>query len=165
VSIWTGSLSAGLYNYTIVVYDGFSNYIINTQWITVSDITSPVIMSASGNINVQYGSNSELYWVLSDYSPNYYVLYKNGSIINELNWSNLTRVSIWTSNLGLGNYNYTIVVVDQFNNEIISTQWVSITDITPPVVMTSSGNLTVNYGVNSELYWVIADRTPNYFIL
>ena len=121
------SLNYGVYNYTLIVLDYYNNTVQNTVLVTVYHETVNPALEQYLDISFQLGSTGHnLTWNPKDSNPGVYFLYKNGALVESNSWTNTTQVYVDLDLLGYGVYNYTIVVLDYYNNTVQNTVMVTI---------------------------------------
>ncbi|MFQ5978854.1 MAG: nitrous oxide reductase family maturation protein NosD [Candidatus Heimdallarchaeota archaeon] len=99
-------------------------------------------------------------WQPSDNNPAGYRIYQNDSPGTIIDWDGST-ITIVVDGLGLGVYNFTLVVRDVAGNWASDTVWVTVIDTTPPtVIITSPTNVTyttstiwLNFSGDAVHYW------------
>ncbi|MHA2029611.1 MAG: beta strand repeat-containing protein, partial [Candidatus Kariarchaeaceae archaeon] len=160
-------LTKGIYNYTIVIQDVWGNLVIDTVFVTVVDGNTPNLVSNPSDLQYDQGSSGNtLSWTATDtYSGNYSVC-KDGIQIADTSWSSGVPIKIDVDGLSLGTYNYTIIIEDASNNQIIHTVMVEVADSSAPVVITAPPNIQYSEGnVGNFLIWNSTDINPtNYTI-
>ncbi|MFX1483656.1 MAG: hypothetical protein ACFFCP_10745 [Promethearchaeota archaeon] len=161
VRISLDGLSLGLYNFTALVTDLDSNTAEDTVWVTVIDGTAPTIDTPS-DITYDEGSvGGAITWNPTDLHPVSYMIYLDGSLVKSGLW-NSSGESILISIDGnlVGDYNYTIVVLDVGGNIGTDTVFVYVQDGTPPTIDTPTD---INYDEGSaggSITWDPADTYP-----
>ncbi|MFV2016701.1 MAG: Ig-like domain-containing protein, partial [Candidatus Heimdallarchaeota archaeon] len=162
------TLERGFYNYTIIVYDGSGNTITDTVFVTVYDITNPLIDNPTDRFLNEGTTGNVLSWIASDLHPGNYTIYKNGTEEKTEIWVSNENVTFNIDNLLEGTYNFTIIIRDDSGNFINDSIIVTVYDATAPTVNLFPGN-TANYvegAINNTLYWQAFDSYhANYIIL
>ncbi len=127
VNISLDDLMPGDYNYTIYVEDSHGNSNKDTVLVTVIDITKPPEILSSGDVTVdEESTGNSISWVLKDYDPNNYIIYKDGKNLLSDNWTSGQVIQIFVDGLKHGSYNFTIVVEDTHGNMNADTIWVTV---------------------------------------
>ncbi|MHA2030109.1 MAG: LamG-like jellyroll fold domain-containing protein, partial [Candidatus Kariarchaeaceae archaeon] len=159
IQINVDSLSKGVYNYTIVVADSYSNQITDTSWVTVVDVTDPVYVTTPIDMQYSEGSTSNtLTWNSTDLHADSYTIYQNGSQVDTGTWTNASEITINVDGLSEGVYNYTIVATDTTDNQAVDTVIVTVLDGTDPVFVTTPNDMQYNEGSTSNtLTWNSTD--------
>ncbi|MHA2198793.1 MAG: hypothetical protein ACXABN_02890 [Candidatus Thorarchaeota archaeon] len=161
ISISLNGLSLGMYNFTAVVTDLDSNTASDTVWVTVVDGTPPVLDSPS-DITYDEGSpGGTLTWTPTDLHPVSYTIFLEGTPIKTGLWnSSGESISISVNGHVVGDYNYTIRIVDVGGNIDTDTVFVYVTDGTPPTIDTPS-DINYNEGeAGGSITWDPADSYP-----
>ncbi|MFW9870508.1 MAG: hypothetical protein ACFFEL_12855, partial [Candidatus Thorarchaeota archaeon] len=161
ISISLNGLSLGEYNFTAVVTDLDSNTAIDTVWVTVIDGTPPVIDSPP-DITYDEGSlGGSITWSPTDLHPVSYTIFLDGTPVKSGLWnSSGESISISINGHLVGDYNYTIRVVDVGGNIDTDTVFVYVLDGTPPTI-DSPSDINYNEGaVGGSITWDPADSYP-----
>ncbi|MHA2337805.1 MAG: hypothetical protein ACXACX_10900, partial [Candidatus Hodarchaeales archaeon] len=161
------SLTLGIYNYTIVLNDSSSNVIQNTVFVTVTDQTNPSIDTSPGNIIYSEDSSSNtLNWSISDLHSNLYEITRDLVIVDSGSWSSGVPIILNIDGLPVGIYSYVITLNDTSGNLATDTLTVEVQDLTDPIFVSSSGNVTYNEGdLNSQLNWNVTDKNVGTYII
>jgi parallel beta-helix repeat protein len=179
-------LSVGVYNYTIIILDQFNNLNSDTVLVFVEDNTSPTLTNPNDFTYFKGDQGNNITWLVNDLNPSYYIIYQNGTQIQNGTWISSNPITIVIDNLTIGNYNYTIIVFDQYNNWFSDTVLISViertntssipttsstTTLTPPdkelssgqivgiVISVISGVLGVGFGV----IWIMKKKNIHLF--
>ncbi|MFW9964355.1 MAG: hypothetical protein ACFFCX_12365 [Candidatus Sifarchaeia archaeon] len=161
ISISLDGLSLGTYNFTALVTDLDSNTARDTVWVTVIDGTPPVVDNPS-DITYNEGSpGGTLTWSPTDSHPVIYTIYLDGSPVKTGFWnSSGETISISVDGHLVGEYNYTIRVVDVGGNIDTGTVFVYVQDGTPPTIDTPS-DINYNEGeAGGSITWDPTDTYP-----
>ena len=147
------SLSAGTYNFTIMVNTS-TVFVQNTIFVQVIDQQPPIVNQLS-NLTFTEGSGSHiLTWNAKDLHPGIYRIEINGTQIKSGSWSNSTAITYDISTLASGYYIITISVFDSYNNSISSTTYVTVLSSTPNTSgassLTSSANSSSITGTSTQ---------------
>jgi parallel beta-helix repeat protein len=131
--VYLDGLDIGLYNYSIVITDDDGHSIADTVFVTVADTIPPYVDSPD---DFQYESGTtghNITWSPSDPNPVSYEILRNGTKTDSGPWDG-SDIEISIDGLDLGNYNFTIVVLDISGNTASDTVMVSVVDTTtsPP---------------------------------
>jgi hypothetical protein len=111
------TLAAGVYNYTLLITDKSDNTAVSSITVEIIDTTKPIIFLAPTDIDYFHGTQGNtITWQFSDYNPDTYEVYQNGSWISGNIWTSRENINISIDNLEVGTYIYTIQVVDKFDN-------------------------------------------------
>lgn len=162
----SGTLIPGIHTLELHAEDGSHNTVISTVIITVVDPHFPDLVSSPIQTMYEFGNTGDtVSWMAGDANPDIYTLYRNGSIQSSSSWDNSTTMSDSLDGLALGVYNYTIVIGDISNNNIIDQVLITIADTTGPDLTSISppGNITVTEQDDSLLLitWTPTDFHPD----
>ncbi len=159
IAVSVDGLDAGIYNYTAVVYDTSGNRAADTVIVTVTDTVSPSIDSPS---DVEYSEDTtghSIVWSPSDAHPASYEVYRNGTIVESGAWTG-DNITVNIDGLGVGAYNYTLVVYDESGNHASDTVIVTVVDTTVPSINHPS-DITYAEGTSGHsIEWTPYDRHP-----
>ncbi|MFQ5980221.1 MAG: ethylbenzene dehydrogenase-related protein [Candidatus Heimdallarchaeota archaeon] len=119
--------------------------------------------------DVAYGERTignNITWHPVDENPANYTIYQNDSIAASGPWDN-SSISISLDNLTLGIYNYTLVARDIYDQWAADTVWVTILDVTPPLVTIESPSnvtytkptITINLSGDAVQFWYNLEGT------
>lgn len=161
ISISLDGLTLGTYNFTALVTDLDSNTAKDTVWVTVVDGTPPVVDNPS-DITYDEGSpGGTLTWSPTDFHPVSYTIFLDGSPVKSGLWnSSGESISISVDGHLVGDYNYTIRVVDVGGIYGLDTVFVYVQDGTSPTIDTPSD---VNYNegdAGGSITWDPTDAYP-----
>lgn len=156
LTIDVDGLSVGEYNFTVKISDGSGNSITDTVIITVVDTTSPSVDSPSDITYDEGETGSNITWQVDELDPARYIIFRNGSGIVIDDW-NGEDIMIDVDILSPGTYNYTLYLIDESDNEITDTVWVTVVDIDPPYV-SSPEDKEIVYGTGgNQIIWFVSD--------
>ena len=153
-------LAIGVYNYTIVVTDIGGYTTIDTVIVTVvDDLTIPTIDSPDNQTIYEGSTMNSIVWSPSDDYPVSYQILRDGSELVTDDWDG-GNISISIDGLGLGNYNYTIVVFDIGGNSVTDTVWITVLDGTAPTI-DSPADIEYEVGeTGNSITWTPTDLHP-----
>ena len=156
------SLKKGFYNFSVILYDTSGNSNSSSIRITVIDTVPPVIVTVP-ELVIQYGSiGIQIDWVVVDYEPGNYTIFKGTEILETGSWSNERPISLLLlETLDIGSYIYTVNVTDETGNFNLDSFVLHIEDTTSPTI-SRPDDLNVESGSteNSHISWQVTD---NYF--
>ncbi|MFW9786562.1 MAG: hypothetical protein ACFFE1_02700 [Candidatus Thorarchaeota archaeon] len=162
ISISLDGLTLGSYNFTALVTDLDSNTAEDTVWVTVVDGTPPVLDSPTDITYDEGNPGGTLTWSPSDTHPISYVIYLDDSPIKSGAWNSSGEfISISVSGHLVGDFNYTIWVVDIGGNVDVDTVFVYVLDGTPPTI---DSPIDINYNegdAGGSITWDPADTYPD----
>ncbi|MHA2501441.1 MAG: beta strand repeat-containing protein, partial [Candidatus Kariarchaeaceae archaeon] len=156
------------YNFTIIVVDTSGNSVTDTVLFEVFDTTLPQILSqqpAGNSYTYELASTGNIFnFTISEQFPtNYSVLLDNAiyANLNQTTYLDGQTLSINVDGLGVGEYNFTIVIRDEENNSITSEITITVEDTTSPSIPTTSGDDTIEQGstIGYEISWTATDAS------
>ncbi|MFW9813318.1 MAG: hypothetical protein ACFFF9_12730, partial [Candidatus Thorarchaeota archaeon] len=161
ISISLDGLSLGEYNFTAIVTDLDSNTASDTVWVTIFDGTPPVVDSPT-DITYDEGSlGGTITWSPTDLHTVSYTIFLDGTPVKSGLWnSSGESISISINGHLVGDYNYTIRVLDVGGNIGTDTVFVYVLDGTPPTI-DSPSDINYNEGAaGGSITWDPADSYP-----
>ncbi|MHA1930687.1 MAG: AGE family epimerase/isomerase [Candidatus Thorarchaeota archaeon] len=152
-------LDPGIYNYTMIVFDEAGNSASDTVIVTCLDTTDPIV-SSPDDISFEAGDGGYfISWTTSDYYPDEYGVYRNGSQIETDVWLN-GEILVSVETLEPGLYLYSIIVWDESGNFANDSLWVTVTDTTVPIV-NEPIDVTIEAGTTgNSLIWITYELHP-----
>ncbi len=116
VTISVGVLEVGVYSFTIIVLDDYSNEASDTVIVTVEDTTPPEV-SHPDDVIFTFGEvGHELDWTCMDLRPDSYEIRRDGTLIDSGDWSAVEEIiEISLDGLGVGLWVYEIRLYDAGN--------------------------------------------------
>ena len=165
--IGISGLSPGIYIYNCTVYDISNNYISSLVIVTVEASIVPVIIGP-GAMVVNFMSDTSILWYVTDDNPSEYEIYRDGGLIRDDNLVTADNLEIAENlaSLDYGTYTYVLKVTDHHGNIVYNTIEVTITDLSPPVIMNTPLDMTFdeNSSNNYIRYYPsdIQDDHPSY---
>ncbi|MGP8336902.1 MAG: S8 family serine peptidase [Methanosarcinaceae archaeon] len=142
---WTASLMTGNYEATAMLYYDDEVITEKTESFNVIDKTLPISNHPAGVEFTENTTANFTHWNLSDWHPGYYRVLRNGTqIVSETPWDDRENITVLVdTNIGTGDFNYTIQYNDSSNNYgIPDTVIITITkDIIQPY---ASGEIPAN---------------------
>ncbi|TFF94947.1 hypothetical protein EU546_04240, partial [Candidatus Thorarchaeota archaeon] len=151
----------GSHNLTIVVWDAAGNVAQDTVLVDVMDGTIPVLNSPA---DMTFGKSQSGYfidWTAEDDHPSSYEILLDGVVFESGAWTAYTQgFSVLLDGLGVGIYNYTLVVVDAGANTAYDTVMVEVFDDTVPLV-NHPADITYEHGeTGHNIEWSPSDGDP-----
>ena len=166
-------LSRGVYNFTIIITDESGLNIISTNWITVQDKTLPGFIGDpyfDASEYIEGDTGYSIKWVAidkfndSDIRGGTYIVYRNNTEITNNTWDPNDLIDIGIDGLAKGNYNFTILLIDESNNFLNFTFFIDVIDTTNPVFNATPGPQTVIEGTTgNSVGWNASDLYPGNF--
>jgi len=136
-------LAAGVYNFTLVVYDYGSNIAYDTVIVFVDPATAPAIASPA-DVEYEVGATSNsIFWTVSDDYSDSWVLYIDGVIDDSDDWDG-SNLLFLVDGLAEGSYNYTLVVFDIAGHSSSDTVMVIVSAGTTTTTTTTATTTTTN---------------------
>ncbi len=161
VNISLDELAVGVRNYTLLVTDDGSNVNTDTVIVTVTDGAVPSIDSPEDIECDEFSTGHSITWSPADLNPMSYTIYRNGSLLRSGPWnSSAETITVSVDGLGLGVYNYTIVVTDVGSNTATNEVWVVVLDGTPPTIDNPSNVEYTEGDTGNEIEWNPYDLHP-----
>ena len=153
----------GIWNFTIEFNDSQGNPgPTNTQMVTVQDVNVPWALT-SGNATIPANTSSQFFnvWLYDDIAEGYFTAYRNNTpLYIDFLWNNGSQNNIGIeTNIGLGEYNYTIVFNDSWGLVNKTTVWITIADLTDPFAdnLEVAGPYSAN-STGSQIKWTLGDK-------
>ena len=152
-------LPIGVFNYTIIAYDGLGGRSQNTVLVSVLNV-APAINHPLDLSYIQGSTGHFISWTVSDASRNVtsYLIARNGTSVQNGSWS-YSPITCNVTGLSVGIYNYTIFVSDGYGGYASDVVMVSVVPNLPPVI-SGPGTITITHGSwGNEIRWIINDTT------
>jgi parallel beta-helix repeat protein len=159
VTVSVDGLSQGTHNFTIVVIDVGLNWVGDTVFVTVAENMAPLLDSPSDIKYDELSTGNMIIWSPSDAYPFQYTVYKNDSVHISNGWDG-SQIPVDIDGLGIGVYNFTILVEDAVGNAVIDTVIVTVVDGTTPTLDSPSDVLLVEGGTDYVITWKPYDLHP-----
>ncbi|MFX1284158.1 MAG: Ig-like domain-containing protein [Promethearchaeota archaeon] len=125
-------------------------------------ITPPSIIGPA-DFAIELGDiGKNFLWSLSDPYPANYIVYRNGTIFKEENWSAVDlTVYISLDRLSEGNHNFTCVARNTFDRIAIDEVWITVgPDETPPDISSPSDISFEEGSIGYSILWTGSDNFP-----
>lgn len=173
--LWTsgGSLStsldgldSGLYEYVFIAQND-EWYSADVVWLFIAGgPIAPTLSSPSDILYIEGATGNEITWTVTDDNPESWLLLKNGTNIDNGDFSSGLTISIQVNGLVVGTYNYTLVVTDEDGLTTADTVIVNVSPV--PSVPTIDHPSDISYtegGTGNVIAWTPYDDNPaNYTI-
>ncbi|MHA1929182.1 MAG: hypothetical protein ACTSV2_11470, partial [Candidatus Thorarchaeota archaeon] len=172
LAIWNGTsvtiniegLSMSVYNYTIVVYDTFGNWVRDTVFVTVDTLTSPTIDQPTDMDYEEGTTGNTITWIPGDVYPSHYVVYRNDIEVASASWDG-NAITVEVDGLSVGLYNYTIVVYDTSGNWVRDTVILTVVDTTIPTI-DHPADIYYEEGISGNtIIWTPSDAHPFHYVV
>ena len=126
ISINTDGLDIGSYQFTIVVFDAYGNYIADNVRIFVVDTTAPILNHPSDITGDLSLGEIQISWQPTDLLPFNYAIYNNGILAESGIWSSGENLTYTFQPAVASSYNITIIVEDTSGNIATDSVFVNI---------------------------------------
>jgi len=167
ISVSADGLDLGAYNFTLLVRDTCANFATSTVFVTVVDTTPPDVDNPDDVIYNEGDTNNIITWTPSDLYPAEYQILKDSVLFSYGDWNSTGEaITIIVDGLTLGEYNYTLILIDIENNTNSDTVIVTVLDGTPPI-LNHPDDIEYDEGeIGNSIVWNPQDSYPlNYRIL
>jgi hypothetical protein len=125
ITVDVDGLDPGVHNFTIAVSENSGNVVSDTVFVIVAPFSPPTI-DEPDDIEYEVGSTGHtVTWSPWDLSPATYEIYRNGTLAESDTW-NGADITLSVDGLGVGTYNYTIIVSDTIGNTTSDTVMVTV---------------------------------------
>ncbi|MHA2090142.1 MAG: COG1470 family protein [Candidatus Kariarchaeaceae archaeon] len=156
--------SVALYNYTLIVEDESGNIGSQSVLVKVTDFNPPLIKRPSDIVISEGSPGQEISWEIIEANPLNYSLYHN-TVLYQSGTLVTSAITYSLTDLPIGTHTFTLVVYDQFDLSHTSTSYVTVLDMTPPVISHIDDCRFVESDPNAYIEWKAFDRNPlNYII-
>ena len=163
ITVEVDGLSAGVYNYTIMVYDTSGNSISDTVLVTVVETMAPTIDHPADMDYEEGTTGNTITWSPSDAHPSHHVVYRNGTEVASGNWDG-SSITVNVDGLSVGVYNYTIVVYDTSGNCASDTVLVTVVDTIAPTIDHPADMDYEEGTTGSTITWNPSDTHPAHYV-
>ncbi|TFG04467.1 hypothetical protein EU538_12280, partial [Candidatus Thorarchaeota archaeon] len=164
ISMNTGDLPFGTYEFVLLVRDTCNNNISDTVMVYVDDSVAPEPGSPPDIGYAQSTTGHNITWNPVETNPSWFEVTQNGSLIASGEW-NGSAITICVDGLPLGTFNFTLMLVDLAGSSASDTVLVTVSDETPPHVESIS-DILIQQGTATSLIWNGFDLNPSlYYIL
>ncbi|MHA2170562.1 MAG: hypothetical protein ACXAB7_11770 [Candidatus Kariarchaeaceae archaeon] len=166
ITLNVDDLGVGIHEFIIVITDTIGNTASVTVLVLVTDTTAPEITMGTDDFTHEQGSTlADILWNVTDFNPDIYTLYLNGTAADPLSWLSGDPVSVDLSDLIPGTYNFTVVFEDEYGNFVIDTVIVIVKDTTAPT-LSSPADLNYQEGETGNiLTWTVTDLNNGTFVV
>ncbi|MHA1638294.1 MAG: hypothetical protein ACTSUB_09815, partial [Candidatus Thorarchaeota archaeon] len=126
ITILLDELLTGVYNYTIVLTDTYGSTSTDTVIVTVVENLAPTINHPSDVSYSEGDTDNSITWNPFDTHPDFYEIYRNGTMTHTANWFSGTDIELVVDGLSAGTWNHTIIVYDEAGNSAVDTVLVNV---------------------------------------
>ncbi len=156
------------YNYTIIFYDESNNYDVHTVFIGITGDSIDPVISGENSVALYTHESKFLSWNISDSSAYEYSLYIDG--VMSFSSSSLLEYQLQylIEEFASGSYNFTVMVVDRYNNTATFTTIVNISEFINDMSWTAfPENMTIALEnvTTLNLIWEVSGSFENYYEL
>jgi hypothetical protein len=159
ITVSVDGLSYGTYILTIIVMDVGLKWASDVVLVKVTENIPPTIDGPNNFQYVELSTNNTILWSPIDPHPFWYTVYANGSVYGSQPW-NGSSIEVDVDGLGLGMYNFTIVVEDVDGNIATDTVMVTVVDGTAPTLDSPPDVLLIEGGTDYTIAWSPSDLHP-----
>ncbi|MHA1797133.1 MAG: hypothetical protein ACTSVY_01685, partial [Candidatus Helarchaeota archaeon] len=160
-------LGLGTWEFIITVNDTTGNFNSDTVLVTVEDTTEPNIISAPSDFVYELGTiGNTISWTWTDLDANQYTISRNGTSINSSTWTSGVAITENIDGLGLGTWEFIIMVNDTTGNFNSDTVLVTVEDTTAPNLPIPPSDLNYQIGATgNNITWNWIDLAANEYII
>jgi hypothetical protein len=166
ITIPVDGLPMGGYNFTIIVFDVGNNFVTDEVWVSVISAVIPFLNSPDDLYISEDTMGTEIVWSPIDLNPLSYEIYLDDVLIRSGPWNSSGEVmSVLVEGYSLGDYNFTIFVIDSDSNNATDTVWVYVYDGTWPTI---NSPIDINYDEGQTgfvIEWTPSDSHPQSYIV
>jgi parallel beta-helix repeat protein len=134
-------LSVGIYNFTIVAYDGSGNSDADSVFAEVVDTVAPSIDSPDDIEYVAGSTGHEISWSVSDLGASFYQILRDGVVFVDAAWDG-SPIVVNVDSMSPGTYNLTLVVTDEGGNVAGDTVLVTVFESATTTTTTTAPTIT-----------------------
>jgi len=133
--------------------------------VTVNNPPPPIITHPEDITFNEGDPDMRISWTATSEDEDYYEIYKNGSFVSIGLWTSPTPIFHPISHLLIGDYEFTIVVYDDFNQSTNDTVIVHVRDLAAPII-SSPADITFDISeMGHYVEWTAIDLHPVSFEL
>ncbi|MHA2100899.1 MAG: hypothetical protein ACW99A_19675, partial [Candidatus Kariarchaeaceae archaeon] len=160
-----------VYSIELRVVDSRGNLAQHTVTVTVIDETDPnVDVPQADDLIVEGTTDNFVNWTVSDNHPDNFTIYQTGSNGTEIavkqgSWSDGENLFYNIDGLGLGTYNFTILIQDLSGNTASSTAIITVVDETIPTISDESDFPYEEFSGGNTITWAVDDTNPTNYTL
>ncbi|MBY8996320.1 MAG: hypothetical protein KGD60_01215 [Candidatus Thorarchaeota archaeon] len=166
ISISIDGLSAGVYDFELIVYDDLDHTATDLVIVIVNDVTTPTIDSPS-DFAINEGDIGQIIaWAPGDSNPIFYEIQIDGVLV----WSGLWNSSVESiiascDGLVYGTHVFTIIVTDVGDNSVSDEVTITVLDGTAPIVNSPADIVYQVATTGHNITWIPSDAHPSLFII
>ncbi len=161
ITIFVEGLPKGTHNYTVVVYDVGNNFVTDEVWVSVISAVIPYLNQPDDYYISEGTLGTEIVWAPIDLNPLSYEIYQNGVLIRSGPWNSSGEVmTVLVEGFALGDYNFTIFVIDTDTNNASDTVWVYVYDGSLPTINSPIDIMYDEGQTGFAIEWTPSDLHP-----
>lgn len=122
----------GLHNFTIRINDTINADPIDLVWITIQDTTIPILNDPANQTFLFGTPNRWINWTAIGAIPANYSIFRNGTIVANGMWLSVIPINYSLTGLGIGFWNFTIVVNNTNTFEDSDDVWITVLTVIIP---------------------------------
>jgi len=168
LDLYSQLTSLGLYNFTFQIQDWEYQSAIHTVIVNYMDDAYPPEISGPDDIIVGERNTlgTLLNWTVFDHNPANYSILLDDSEIEQGNWTSDTRsISYYMDALTVGEYNFTLILMDEFGLKSQDSVIVHVVDISLPEI-THPDDMELDFGdTGFIIQWNATDRYPSIYTI
>jgi ABC-type transport system substrate-binding protein len=127
IPYFLGSMTEGIYNFTILVQDEFGNNSTDTVFVTVVSDNTPPILVGPDDIAMYYGDQDvQIQWNATDDYPETFEIYIDDTLSDFGTWESGVPITFNLDWFQVGVHNFTIYVTDLGGFTVLDTVMVTI---------------------------------------
>ncbi|MBY8996321.1 MAG: hypothetical protein KGD60_01220 [Candidatus Thorarchaeota archaeon] len=166
VSVNVDGLAKNTYNFTFIAFDVGGNFVTDEVFVSVFSAVIPYV-NHPDDLHISEGTlGTEIIWSPIDLNPLSYEIYRDEVLIRSGSWNTSGEVMVLlVEGYALGDYNFTIFVIDTDTNNATDTVWVTVYDGTLPTI-NSPIDITYDEGqIGFEISWTPSDLHPQFYTI
>ncbi|MFX1415856.1 MAG: ABC transporter substrate-binding protein [Promethearchaeota archaeon] len=166
IAISVDGLGLGTHNCTILFTDIADNAASDEVMVTVVDGTAPTIDSPTDIQYAQFTTGHTVTWHPADANPQSYIIYLDDAPVKSGAWNSSSEViAISVDGLGLGTYNYTLLVTDLGASSISDEVLVTVVDGTYPTINSPADIEYTQFTTGHTITWHPLDANPQSYVI
>ncbi len=164
ITVMLDSLTLGVHEIILTVWDDGDNSISDSVLVTVIDADPPTIDHPPDITYDEGETGYSITWSPYDLSPASYAVYLDGVLIKSNSWNSSSEtITVSVDGHTPGSYNHTIVVTDMDGYTALDTVFVHVNDITAPTIDSPSDSSYAEGTTSNTISWNPFDLFPSYY--
>ncbi|KKN08829.1 hypothetical protein LCGC14_1052760 [marine sediment metagenome] len=135
-----------------------------TSYLITSETEVPVLTSPVDITYEESTTGHKIIWTAADTNPDTYLVYKDGVEVDSGSWTSSVSITINVDSLTIGSYNYTIVVLDVYDNSATDMVIVTVKDTIAPVVDSPDDIIYEEGTTGYSIKWTATDNNPGNYV-